>query len=427
MRRTVIGLSTAVALALVAAAGPAVVAQDAEKPKVLVWTDAVRQPGFEAYRDSVADTVDVTVELVAQAEILPKIQLANQAGSGHPDVVFAQPNEIAIYQSPQVNYAMEWTPELAGEGFLEGFGNANSWCVIDGKTWCVKNDLAQTVLWYDAVTFEELGLTPPTTMDEFAATALTLKEAGYSSGAIGDQIFYAAYLWPSGCPVADVRSSTELYINSQDPKCTRVAELVQPLVDAGALDRRSPFDAGFAAEIAGGKVAMTLGPSWYGDFVIRTPAPSWAHPAGRIAAAPMPKWEGDDVAYSGEWGGGIFVAFQGSKYPQAAIDTLKWMVSDPEHVKSGPTFPAYGPANEIWTARVADDDYYVGDVGDAMTVQSQLIRPNVGPVRYPLDAEIGATLSTMIRNGEPIQAAIDALAQQSANLAQTVGYSVVSQ
>ena len=62
-----------------------------------------------------------------------------------------------------------------------------------------------------------------------------------------------------------------------------------------------------------------------------------------------------------------------------------------------------------------------------MTVQSQLIRPNVGPVRYPLDAEIEATLSTMIRNGEPIQAAIDALAQQSANLAQTVGYSVVSE
>jgi len=424
MIRRVIGATATTAFALSVIVPGAGLAQD--KPTVLVWTDAVRQPGFEAYRDSVADTVDVTVEVVGQQEILPKIQLANQAGSGHPDVIFAQPNEIAIYASPQVNYALEWTPELAGEGFLEGFGNANSWCVIDGKTMCVKNDLAQTVLWYDTVTFEELGLSVPTTMDEFAATALTLKDAGYSSGAIGES-FYPAYLWPSGCPVADVRSSTELYINSQDPKCTRVAELVQPLVDAGALDRRSPFDAGFTAEIAGGKVAMTLGPSWYGDFVIRTPAPSWAHPAGRIATAPMPKWEGDDVAYSGEWGGGIFVAFQGSKNPQAAIDTLKWMVSDPEHVESGPTFPAYGPANEIWTARVATDDYYVGDVGEAMTVQSQLIRPNVGPVRYPLDAEISATLSTMITGGAPIQAAIDALAQQSANLAQTVGYSVVSE
>jgi ABC-type glycerol-3-phosphate transport system substrate-binding protein len=421
VRRTVIG--STIALGLLLAAIPAATGLAQDKPKVLVWTDAVRLPGFEAYRDSVADTVDVTVELVAQADILPKIQLAKQAGSGAPDVVFAQPNEIALYQSPQLDYALEWTPELAGAGFLEGFGKANHWCEIDGKTWCVKNDLAQTVLWYDSETFKELGLTIPTTMDEFATTALKLHDAGYSSGAIGEAIFYAAYLWPSGCPVADVVSSTELHINSQDPKCTRVAELVQPLVDAGALDRRSPFDAGFIKDIAGGKVAMTLGPSWYGDFVIRDPK-TWAHPAGRISTAPMPKWAGDDVAYSGEWGGGIFVANKGSQDPQAAIDTLKWMVSDPEHVKTGPTFPAYGPANEIWTARVATDDYYVGDVGDAMTVQSQLIRPSVGPVRYPLDAEIGATLAQSIRDGQPIQAAIDALAQQSANLAQTAGYSV---
>ena len=332
MRSKVVGSAVAAAFALSVimpgAAGPG-------EAEVLVWTDAVRQPGFEAYRDFVADTVDVTVELVAQADILPKIQLANQAGSGHPDVVFAQPNEIAIYQSPQVNYAIEWTPELAGEGFLEGFGNANNWCVIDGKTWCIKNDLAQSVLWYDSVTFEELGLTVPTTMDEFAATALQLKDAGYSTGAIGDQIFYAAYLWPSGCPIADVVSSTELYINSQDPKCTRVAELVQPLVDAGALDRRSPFDAGFIADIARGQGRDDPRPLVV--WRLRHPRTQpWNHPAGRIAAAPMPKWEGDDVAYSGEWGGGIFVAYQGSKYPQAAIDTLKWMVSDPAHVEAGP-------------------------------------------------------------------------------------------
>jgi multiple sugar transport system substrate-binding protein len=425
MNRGLIGVAAATAVIAVSAIVPgAMLAQD-EKPKVLVWTDAVRLPGFEAYRDSVADTVDVTVELVAQGDILPKIQLANQAGSGHPDVVFAPPNNLGLLQSPVVNYAMELTPDNAGADFLAGFGNANQWCVIDGKTWCVKNDLAQTVLWYDTVIFEELGLTPPTTMAEWAETAMTLQAAGYSSGAIGDQLLYAAYLWPSGCPVADLVSSTELRINSADPKCTRVAELLQPLVDAGALDRRSNFDPGFIADVAAqGKVAMTLGPSWFGDFVIR-PAESWAVPEGRIATAPMPQWEGDDVAYSGEWGGGIFVAYQGSKFPQAAVDTMKWMISDPEHVKGGPTFPAYGPANEIWTDRIATDTYYAADPGPAMTTQSQLIRPNVGPVRFDLDAEIGATLAQKIRDGGTVQEAIDALAQQAMNLGPTAGYNVV--
>ena len=61
MRSKVVGSAVAAAFALSVIMPGAMLAQD--KPKVLVWTDAVRLPGFEAYRDSVADTVDVTVEL----------------------------------------------------------------------------------------------------------------------------------------------------------------------------------------------------------------------------------------------------------------------------------------------------------------------------------------------------------------------------
>ena len=175
MRSKVVGSAVAAAFALSVVVPGAALAQ--EKPQVLVWTDSVRQPGFEAYRDLVADEVDVKVEIQDINQVLGKIQLANQAGSGWPDVIFADPSDLALLVSPQIDYALEWTPELAGEGFLEDFGNANNWCVIDGKTWCVKNDLAQSVLWYDTVVFEELGLTVPTTMEEWAATAMKL--AGY--------------------------------------------------------------------------------------------------------------------------------------------------------------------------------------------------------------------------------------------------------
>jgi hypothetical protein len=243
MRSKVVGSAVAAAFAVSVAVPGAVLAQ--EKPQVLVWTDSVRQPGFETYRDLVADEVDVKVEIQDINQVLGKIQLANQAGSGWPDVIFADPSDLALLVSPQIDYALEWTPELAGEGFLEDFGNANNWCEIDGKTWCVKNDLAQSVLWYDTKVFEELGLTVPTTMEEWAATAMKLEGTGYVAGALGDENFYASYLWPSGCPLALPVSDSEVRINSQDPACTRVADLIQPLVDAGVLDRRGSFDAGF--------------------------------------------------------------------------------------------------------------------------------------------------------------------------------------
>lgn len=421
MRRNVTGSALALALALAALPAGAG-AQD--KPQVLFWTDSVRQPGVETYRDLVKDTVDVKVETVSTSDIPGKIQLFNQTGSGWPDAFFGEPAHLALMTDPSFDYALELTPELVGQEFLDAFGNGNNWCKRDGKTWCMKNDLAQTVLWYDKTTFEELALTVPTTMAEWAATAMTLKEAGYISGAIGDQIFYAAYLWPSGCPMATEISPTEVRINSQDPKCTRVAELVQPLVDAGALDIRSNFDASFLAEVAQqGKVAMTFGPSWFGDFVIK-PEASWAVPAGRITAAPMPIWEGDDVAHSGEWGGGIYVVSKHAKYPQAAVDAVKWMVSDPTYVKSGPTFPAYGPANKIWTERVATDPYFAADPAAAMTVQSELINPSVTPVRINIDEQIGSTLVLPISGGAPIQEAINSFNDSLANLAQQAGYTV---
>lgn len=422
MRRKAIGSAIGAALVTSAFVSGAVLAQD--KPQVLVWTDPTRAPGFETYRDLVADTVDVQVEIYDTTALIGKIQQANVAGSGWPDAVFAQPGALSLLQSQQIAFTQEFTPELVGDGFLDGFGAANDWCVIDGKTWCLKNDLAQSVLWYDTVLFEELGLNVPTTMEEWAAEAMKLEGTGYTAGAIGDQNFYASYLWPSGCPMAEPVSSTEVRVNSQDPKCTRVADLVQPLVDAGVLDIRSNFDAGFMADLPHqGKVAMTFGPSWFGDHVIK-PEASWAVPAGRISAAAMPVWEGDDVGHSGEWGGGIFVVSSHSEATQAAVDAVKWMVSDPEHVTNGDTFPAYGPANELWTARIATDEYYASDPGAAMTVQSQLINPSVGPVRMDVDAQIGSTLVLPIAEGAPIQEAIDTFAEQLRNLAPTAGYSV---
>ncbi|MFV2065004.1 MAG: hypothetical protein ACC726_16055 [Chloroflexota bacterium] len=123
MRSRVIRSTLAAAFAVSVLVPSAVLAQD--KPQVLIWTDSVRQPGFETYRDLVADEVDVKVEIQDINQILGKIQLANQVGSGWPDVIFADPSDLALLASPQIDYALEWTPDLVGEGFLEDFGEGN--------------------------------------------------------------------------------------------------------------------------------------------------------------------------------------------------------------------------------------------------------------------------------------------------------------
>lgn len=422
MKRSLLAVPAAAAimLTLSSCAGPAA----SEDPSLTVWVDATREPAAQAYAASVKGEVDVKIEVVDINEVISKIALFNTTGKGWPDVVFAQPNDVAALSDAANGFAAD-LGDLVDDKIIDGYAGANDWCEIDGKLLCLKNDLAQSVLWYDATLFDELGLTPPATMDEFAEVATQLGDQGYSSGAIGDQNFYGSYLWPSGCPMSSVVDSSTVKIVVDAPECTRVSDLVQPLVDAGALDPRSSFDAGFIADIAKqGKVAMTLGPSWFGEFVIR-PETSWAIPAGRIAAAPMPVWSGEDEAYSGEWGGATWIVSSHSAFPQAAADAAVFMATDSGVATDAVTFPAYGPANEAWADRVSADDYYASDIVPALTAQSLLVRDSEKPVRFDNWAQIGAVLQTEINGGTSVADAVSDFQKSLIELASGTGYTVV--
>lgn len=390
---------------------------------LLIYVDPVREPACAAYKDMMAGEVEVTCEVVGQEEILPKVQLSNQTGSGWPDVTFNPASNVGIYQDPMNGYALK-LDDYVDPAIFDAYNGSNDWNKIDGAYWGLKNDLAQTVLWYDTVIFDELGLSVPTTMDEFAETALELQGTGYSAGAIGDQGFYAGYLWPSGCPVSEIIDADTARINADAPECTRVYELVQPLVDAGVLDTRGSFDAGFLEDVARQqKVAMSIGPSWWGEFVIQ-PEDSWAIPAGRMTAAEMPIWAGESTNWSGEWGGGVWVGSSHHPNPQLVADALVFLATDPEMRKDKVTFPGYRPAFEEWRQRLVDDPFYAADPTEAMVAQVPKIRQSERPSRFDVRGQIGV-LATEIQGTSDVEAATRTFIEGTQELARGVGYTVI--
>jgi multiple sugar transport system substrate-binding protein len=217
-------------------------------------------------------------------------------------------------------------------------------------------------------------------------------------------------------------------IAPNDPKCTRVAQLVQPLLDAGVVDKRSSFDAGFIADVAKkDKVAMTIGPSWFGDFVIK-PTDSWGVPAGEIAAAPMPAWGTGSDNKSGAYGGGVFTVSAHSKYPQAAADAAVWLTTSDAMATATttPTFPAYGPANKLWEKRISTDPYYASNPYPAMAAGANNISQVDRPVRFAFVAQIGAVLQADINGGKSLKTALDDYATSLQKLAPSSGYKVLT-
>lgn len=405
----------------------------AAKPSITIWVDAPRLPGAKLYAELMKGKVDVKVELHAQADLVQKVALFNRVKKGWPDVVFGPPNDVSVLRDAQNARPLN---DLAPASFWADMKDGNNWCLgEDGKYYCVKNDLAQTVLWVDTKLMKQFGYTVPKTMADFEKIGLDIAKnhPGYSLGALGSQGAYSSYLWPSQCPVNQATSPTVVKVAPTSPKCTRATTLMNNLINAGVLSTSAPWDADYIKDYGqANKVVMTIGPSWFGEFVIR-PASSWAVPAGEITAAPMPTWAGETVNYSGEWGGGIYTVSPHSKFPKEALAFAIFMVSDkrnvvdvanPDGSHGAPTFPASAAGNALWKQKISSDKYYASDPYPAMLEQSKKIFSGEKPVSYDSNGAMEGTYSNELKKTKDSQAALVAFANYATGLAKQLGYQV---
>jgi multiple sugar transport system substrate-binding protein len=402
-------------------------------PSITIWADAPRLPGAKLYAQIMKGKVNVKVELHAQADLVQKVALFNRVKKGWPDVVFGPPNDVSVLKDANNALALD---AYAPAAFWKDMEGGNQWCKgSDGKYYCVKNDLAQDVLWVNTKLMKDFGYTVPKTMDDFAKIGADIAKnhPGYSLGALGAQGMYSGYLWPSQCPVNQATSSTAVKIAPTSPKCTRATSLVQPMIDSGVLSTSAPWDADFIKDYGqANKVVMTIGPSWFGEFVIK-PASSWAVPAGQITAAEMPMWAGEKVNYSGEWGGGIYTVSPHSKYPKEALAFAIFMVSDkrnvvdvknPDGSTGAPTFPASAKGNAFWKAKISADPWYSANPYPAMLAQSTKIFSGEKPVSYDSNGAMEGTYSNELKKTKNAQSALVAFSTYASNLAKQLGYKV---
>ena len=412
------------ALALSACSGSNAPAKTSDSP-LLIWTDATREAAFKAYQTA-HPNVKMKIEVVDSGAMLSKIQLANRVGSGWPDVVFdPTTNEVAALSSSLFNYAQPLN-SIVPKDVQNGFSTKNSICTIDGKLYCLQNDLAQSILWYNKPLMDKFGYQVPTTWDEYKALGVKVaaEHPGYIIGAAGGANIWYDFLWSSGCPLADVKSSTQVAINTADVKCTRVADTLDPLLANGSVSRLSPFDAGVNKLAKDDKVLMMPGPSWMGEFVIK-PAGGYGMPTGTLAAGAMPTWSGETTNWSGAYGGGIYVVSRHAADPTAAAAVAQWVSTNDAYQKTAPTYPAFAPAALEWSKTITSSGYYAQDPVPVLKDQASKINPAVGATRYQVDSTVTSTVVASIKSGGTIASTLPDLQSQLSGLAQASGYEVV--
>jgi multiple sugar transport system substrate-binding protein len=400
---------------------------------ITVWVDADRQAAAKAFEKANPDTKIKVVTYDGSANgsnsFRTKMQLFDRAGSGWPDVVFSSQNNDAAWASQKSNGKQAFAavldkglvPKDTLDTFTEGALNP---CTVNGQVYCLRNDLAQAVLWYDKTLMDKFGYAVPTTWEEYQALGekVAAEHPGYIIGTAGDAWTPEVFMWGSKCQANDITGPKSVTVKTDSTECKRAATLLDTLRENKTVPAVSVFTPEFVKSYAG-KVLMMPGPAWYAGAIFNNPQ-SLNVPAGELGvAAPLP-WKGEDKAVTGNVGGGTWFISSHSKNLKAAEKFAQFVTtSDDYQVDVAPGYPAYAPAAKKWIEKQEASKYYATSLEPVATAASQ-VWDGWGYGVFSQEAVWAKTMTPAITGGKSIESLLPTWQEAIANQAKVDGYKV---
>jgi ABC-type glycerol-3-phosphate transport system substrate-binding protein len=397
---------------------------------VTVWTDSTRLPDVQKYQKEHPDVKMDIVTFDGSADgstyLQTKVQLFDRTGKGWPDVVFASPTDVtwaSVPTNPSAQAFAAPVDQLVPKSTLDNFATGSlSPCQVGGHTYCLRNDIAQVVLWYNKTLMDKWGYQVPATWEQYQALGekVAKQHPGYVIGAIGDTNSQESYFWSSQCPAQQLVAQNTLRVDLSAPDCTRMADLLDPLIADKSVSTQGFFTQGFN----GSKVLMAVGPSWYGQYLFNS---AFKTPAGEIAAAPPLKWDGQSATYTGDVGGGIWMVSSHSTNIKAATAVAQWLTTSTSNLEDAPTYPAYVPGAKAWLANPANKDYFADDVTSVFVNAANEVWTGWSNTKFSDATPWSNTVLPALTAGKSLSAALPAWQTAIVNEAKSEGYTVVSQ
>ncbi len=253
-------------------------------------TDAVRKalPEFTA-----ATGIQVDLEVVPEADSVPKMMLEFSAGSGRYDVVEASSIHLssfvaAGYVSPLNDLATQHKDFFDEADFVPAYLKPN---MLSGKLYGLPLFGESSFLMYRKDLFEQYGIAVPKTFDEIEAAAKTVKEKSNGQvvgitmrGQQGIQGVYiwASYLWGMGGSFLSSDGKSAL----DTPEATKALEgFARILRDYGPVGVANIGWEENRLLFQQGKAAMTIDATVNGAF---NEDPDVSTVVGKVGYAPVP-------------------------------------------------------------------------------------------------------------------------------------------
>lgn len=392
---------------------------------IIVWIDQDRQPYIDAYKAANPDKADLIQETIVDREQFPsKVLLFNNTNQGWPDVVFAEPRLVGRVADAAHNFPLDLKPWIPAETLNNYDGMAG--CTFGDKIYCVRNDLAQFVLYYNKPLMDQFGYSVPTTFEELQdlSDRVAAEHPGYLLGTFGDGWTFISFFDASGCPSHELVDDNTLRINMSDPRCVRAARLVDHMVANGTLWNTDFFDATFVQQMNANKVLMVSMATWAWGVFNGTYYQTAEHQLG--VAAPL-RWASDAEPQTPAMGGAAWTVSRHTRNPRLATELIVWLTTNEDLWATLPNFPAYRPIQPLFQDQVSGNAIFANDPFPVMQEAAGQITPLDKWPRFDLISPLTEVVKGAYQSGATFESVLPQVAEKLTPLAEAQGYAVVNQ
>jgi multiple sugar transport system substrate-binding protein len=330
-----------------------IVNADATQVSVWAW-----YPAFEQVVDLFNETHDDVQICWTNAgqgnDQYTKFSTSIESGSGAPDVIML---EAEVLSSFAIRDALVDLSEY-GASDVQGDYTEGAWKDVSSGSavYAIPVDGGPMGMLYRADILDEHGITPPTTWDEFAAAAQTLKDAG-APGVLADfppngRAYTQALFAQSGSVpfTYDSAEPLEIGIEVNDQGSKDVLAYWADLVDRGLIAADEAFTADYNTKLVDGSYAIYVAAAWGPGYLQGLEG---TDDAAQWRAAPVPQWDAAAPVQI-NWGGSTFAVTEQAKDKDAAALVAKEIFGTEEAWKIGIEEAALFP---LWKP-ILDSDYF---------------------------------------------------------------------
>ena len=341
---------------------------------VTVWSWDVAlahlQEEAEKFNEIYPD-VEFNFEEMGVSQVYSKITTCLQSGIGLPDVVSLEGEQMAKFGEKFPDKFVDFTDDIKAEDFLD---IKMSECTAGGKVVAYPWDAGPCAMFYRTDIFEQAGVKAEdiVTWDDFIEAGKTIMEktgtAMMPLATARKDTTYRMLLMEQEGFYFDENGNTS--VNS--PESIRAMEMIQKLYNAGITVNDNSWD-DFIASLSGSKIACVPEAVWLAGS-IKDAAPDQS---GKWGVMELPRFDKDKESGGASNGGSVLAVPASSKRKEAAVEFVKFAMTDKEGNVEGFTkyglYPSYIPALDSEVFKEGDEFFGGQKIYDLFNAVGQKI------------------------------------------------------